>query len=161
MCTKILDMPIRVAATVAVVLLVASSATAGIARIGGVEFDSLEEAVEYFWQGCRDDSLNFEICFSQPFRENYADPRFAPCDRVTGSNYQMPPEVLEWLERYDTRRVDLRIVFNWAHIDERGAPPSEVCKALEAYSHEALLERARLERFNEKRREKRLSHSTR
>jgi hypothetical protein len=143
-------MRIRTAVTVGLVLLVASNATAGIARIGGVEFGSLDEAVEYFWEGCRDDSLNFEICFSQPFRENYADRRFEPCDRVSGSRHQMPPEVQKWLKRYDPRRVDLRIVFNWAHIDERGAPAAEICKALEAYSHEALLERERLKRFNEK-----------
>jgi hypothetical protein len=150
------------ALTVALILalVVASRATAGITWIGGVTFDSLDEAVTYFWEECRDDSLNFEVCFSQQFRDYYPDRRFEPCDRVAGSQHPMPPEVLTWLKRYDSRRVDLRIIFNWAHLDENAAPAAETCKALEAYSHEALIEQEHLKRFNEKHRKQRTSRST-
>jgi hypothetical protein len=92
------------AAVVALLLLfLASSAAAGVARISGMDFKTLDDAVLHFWQECQRSPRSFHGCFVGPFAD-YPDRRFHPCDRVPGSRAEkgkpeteLPREVVDWL----------------------------------------------------------------
>jgi hypothetical protein len=92
-------MSMRPALALVLALTIASSAAAGIARIGGEEFESLDAAVGFFWKKCRDDPLHFEPCFGGPFLADYPDPMFRPCRRVPHFPFlELSRDTLKWLD---------------------------------------------------------------